>query len=235
MSIGTTGLQGLEDGTTPDYAGFVPIYDRVNAVTSFGTGNRYRRWHLSGLEPVAGEAVLDIGCGTGRMYRRPATRRPDRSGGGPRPLPRDARGSARLGFGNQPRHDRGTAVPRGLLRRRDLRLRDPLRARPRGRLHEHAAGAGAGGRLLLLEMFWPRNTIGRLLVAGYVRGVAKVTNLLLGGSGASTEMLEHLWSAVDAGPGPREIVAALEANGFIDVHSGRTGLFLGEIKGRAPR
>jgi demethylmenaquinone methyltransferase / 2-methoxy-6-polyprenyl-1,4-benzoquinol methylase len=52
----------------------VPRYDLLNDVLSLGLDRRWRRAAISALAPNAGDRVLDLGCGTGKMTDQLARR-----------------------------------------------------------------------------------------------------------------------------------------------------------------
>ena len=234
MTLGSGNPLEINPTVTADYAKFVPIYDRVNAIASMGTGLRYRKDRLRKLEPSVGEAILDLGCGTGRIaIAAQEMVGPTGRVVGVDPCPEMLERAKALGLRETcagsledlPFQDRTfDVVTCGYA----IRYAENLERT----LSEIRRILRPGGRLLLLEMFWPEGAFPRLLVAGYVRGLAKVTSLVGSGSRRSNAMLDHLWHAVDAAAGPKEIVSTLERVGFVDVDFDMTGCFLGEITGR---
>jgi demethylmenaquinone methyltransferase/2-methoxy-6-polyprenyl-1,4-benzoquinol methylase len=206
------------------------LYNRVDALGSFGTGLRYRRDALgrAGLQP--GMRVVDVACGTGLMslaaFRLTQNNLKiigvDPSPGMMSRVPNQLPIELRQGTASSLPVDSG----RGdfLMMGYALRHVDDWRVA----FAEFARILRPGGRLLILELTCPRNHLGRLLFHAYFGGILPALGFLATARPQAWRLYRYYWrSMVQARP-PKTVVETLSCAGFTDVaHSTRHG-FLSE-------
>jgi demethylmenaquinone methyltransferase/2-methoxy-6-polyprenyl-1,4-benzoquinol methylase len=206
------------------------VYNRVDALGSFGTGLRYRRDALgrAGLQP--GMQVLDVACGTGLMSlaacrltqgnlkiigvdpspgmlahapnQLPIELRP----GSASSLPVDAASSDFLMMGYALRH-----------------LDDWPKA-----FADFARVLRPGGRLLILELTYPSNRLGRWLFHAYFGGILPALGFLATARPQAWRLYRYYWRSMIHARPPETVLETLSRAGFATVaHTTRHG-FLSE-------
>lgn len=213
-----------------------PNYDRIEHMMGFGTGPWYRREALirAGLAP--GMRVLDIAIGTGLVAREVlAVLNGDGMVVGLDPS---------AGMLNQAR--RGLGLP-GIL---GYGEQQPIRAASFDFLSmgyalrhlcdltatfaEFARVLRPGGRLCLLELTRPPGRLARGMLRVYLHTIVPFLTRLSTGQRNAAQLMRYFWDTIDACVAPQEILAALDAAGFVAVQ--RTlvlGLF-SEYTARTP-
>jgi len=73
-----------------------------------------------------------------------------------------------------------------------------------------------GGRLCLLEITRPESGTGRLMLKGYMRGVVPMLASLIGKRKETAQLWRYYWDTIEHCASPANIVATLEAAGFVD-------------------
>jgi demethylmenaquinone methyltransferase/2-methoxy-6-polyprenyl-1,4-benzoquinol methylase len=188
----------------------VERYDLVNAVLSLGLDRVWRRAAARTIDARAGERVLDLGCGTGKLGGRLAGRARvtglDLSQQMLRRAKRLVPASMALVQGSAfglPFRDRAfSGVVSGFV----LRNLDDLPLA----LRELARVLHPGGRLALLDITGPRNPALRRLFDGYFGTVAPA----LGGAMGKREAYRYLVRSLAQLPPPPAVLSMLEAAGF---------------------
>jgi demethylmenaquinone methyltransferase/2-methoxy-6-polyprenyl-1,4-benzoquinol methylase len=205
-------VQSLFDRSARDY-------DRIDAITSLGTGSWYRRRMLveAGLAP--GMRVLDVGCGTGLVAREAATivgETGEVVGVDPSPGMR-ARASMLGRFDVM----EGVAewLPVGDGRFDLVTMGYALR-------HVEDLGVAfaefrrvlaPGGRVLLLELTPPKSPAGRVLMRFVMRWLVPSVSSLVTMSRDAWRMMRYFWETIDRCVPPDRVVRALKATGFTGV------------------
>ena len=203
-------------------------YNRIEAVTSLGTGRWYRRKVLleAGLKP--GMRLLDVGCGTG-LVAMPAARIVG-SGGhvlgvdpneGMRSVA-SAHGAFEVveGVAGALPVDTGAfdMVTMGYA----LRHVDDLSAA----FCEFARALTPGGTVVVLEITPPKSVPGRLAMKLIMCWIAPAVSVAVTFGSDAWHLMRYLWDTVDQCVPPDRVLAALENAGFKDVHrSVKVGVF----------
>jgi demethylmenaquinone methyltransferase/2-methoxy-6-polyprenyl-1,4-benzoquinol methylase len=207
-----------------------PIYNRVDALGSFGTGLRYRQDALgrAGLQP--GRQVIDVACGTGLMSLAAIRQTqgnvrivgvdpsPGMLGYAPVQLPLELRkGSA-------------AALPVDSASSDFLMMGYALRHVPDwpAAFAEFARVLRPGGRLLILELTCPSHRFGRLVFHSYFGGFLPALGFVATGRAQAWRLYRYYWRSMVFARSPESVVQTLAQAGFCDVtHNLRHG-FLSE-------
>ena len=205
-------VQRLFDGAAADY-------DRTEGMIGFGTGPRYRYQALlrAGLQP--GMQVLDVGTGTGLVAGRAAE-----IVGNPAlvtgldPSP-GMMASAKLPLGvklvegiaeNIPFPDSSfDFVSMGYALRHVSDLSVAFR--------EFCRVLRPGGRLCILEITRPKNSLLTMLLKGYMGGVVPTMVRLTSKKTDTPLMWSYYWDTIAACAPPSQVMHTLEDSGFKDV------------------
>jgi len=192
------------------------IYDRVDALGSFGRGLIYRQEALgrAGLHP--GARVLDVACGTGLMSLA-ASRltRGEVTLIGVDPSPgMSAQARAKLSFEIHEGVAEALPVPDAsfdfVMMGYALRhVTDWDRA-----FREFARVLRPGGRVLLLEITRPASRGGKIFFDNYFGGVLPALGWLTTGKLRAWRLYRYYWRTMAAARPPAAVLAALGPAGF---------------------
>jgi demethylmenaquinone methyltransferase / 2-methoxy-6-polyprenyl-1,4-benzoquinol methylase len=204
-------VQGLFDETAPDY-------DRIERILAFGSGPWYRRQALLRAGLTAGDRVLDVGIGTG-LVAREAVGIIGSTGSlvGVDPSPGmmgqvDVPG-VELVKGYAERLPRQDASADFLSMGYALRHISDVQAA----FGEFFRVLKPGGRVCVLEITRPSSKLGTTLLRGYMRAAVPMIARVVGKQGHTSELWRYYWDTIEACiPGP-QVVAALQAAGFVNV------------------
>lgn len=206
------------------------VYNRVDALGSLGTGLSYRRDALdrAGLQP--GMQVVDVACGTGLMSLAACRLTQgnlkiigvDPSSGmlahAPNQFPIELRpGSA-------------SALPVEAVSSDFLMMGYALRHLDDwpAAFAEFARVLRPGGRLLILELTYPSNRLGRLLFHAYFGGVLPALGFLATARPQAWRLYRYYWRSMIHARPPKTVVETLSRAGFTGIaHAARHG-FLSE-------
>jgi len=206
------------------------IYNRVDALGSFGTGLRYRRDALerAGLQP--GMRVVDVACGTGLMSLAACRLTqgnlqitgvdpsPGMLAHAPSQLPIELR------QGTASSLPMNTASSDFLMMGYALRHVDDWAAA----FTEFARVLRPGGRLLMLELTCPSNRLGRGLFHAYFGGILPALGFLATARPQAWRLYRYYWRSMIHARPPETVVETLSRAGFTNVaHVARHG-FLSE-------
>jgi demethylmenaquinone methyltransferase/2-methoxy-6-polyprenyl-1,4-benzoquinol methylase len=204
-------VREIFDSTAPDY-------DRIENLLAFGSGPWYRRQALlrAGLQP--GSKVLDVGIGTGLTARAAVEIVGDGAmltGVDPSP---GMMANAQLPAGVTLVEGRAESIPLPDGGYDFLSMGYALR-----HIADFAAAAAEfhrvlkpGGKLCLLEITRPESSTGRLLLKGYMKGVVPMLAGLIGKRKETAQLWRYYWDTIEHCASPANIVATLEAAGFVD-------------------
>jgi len=206
-------LQQLFDSTAADY-------DRIEGLTAFGTGPKYRRDALARAGLRAGMDVLDVGTGTGLTAVQAAFLTIDaRRVLGVDPSP-GMLANARLPDGLRVLEGRAEALPVADASADFLSMGFALRHV--SDLHvvfrEFHRALRPGGRVCVLEITRPRSRTAAFLMKLYMRYAVPFVARLFGRTRNVTALWRYYWDSIEACVPPAAVMAALREAGFVDVH-----------------
>jgi demethylmenaquinone methyltransferase/2-methoxy-6-polyprenyl-1,4-benzoquinol methylase len=207
-----------------------PIYNRVDALGSFGTGLRYRQDALgrAGLQP--GMQVIDVACGTGLMSLAACRQ----TQGNVRIIGIDpSPGMLAQAPGQLPvelRKGAASALPVDAASSDFLMLGYALRHLEDwpAAFAEFVRVLRPGGRLLILEITRPSRRFGRLLFHAYFGGILPALGLMATGRLEAWRLYRYYWRSMLLAHSPETVVQALTQAGFTDVIHGLRHGFLSE-------
>ena len=213
-----------------------PFYDRVVGWGFLGSGVMYRRMAQRRAGIAAGTRILDAAAGTGLM----------------------AQGALGLGVapadivcldpspGMLAEAKKKLSVQTVVASADSIPLPDAafdfvtmgyaLRhvASLEGTFAEYFRVLRPGGRVLILEITKPANRFTRALFRLWFRDIYPFLTWLFTGSRDARKMMRYYWETMDAVVPPAEILAALRAAGFTDVHRHIVGGLFSEYTARKP-
>lgn len=191
-------------------------YDWINTLMSFGSGRWYRRDALRRLGVSAGDALLDVGSGTGVLAlhaqaltgERGLVIALDPSTG---MLAQAARSGVRRcvpGYAERlPFPDaQFDYLTMGYALRHVTDLTQTFA--------EYRRVLKPGGKLLLLEITRPRSRFGMLALRCYMKGIVPALTRLLRGSSEAAELMRYYWDTIEHCVPPQTILDALRDAGF---------------------
>jgi demethylmenaquinone methyltransferase/2-methoxy-6-polyprenyl-1,4-benzoquinol methylase len=195
-------------------------YDRIERFMALGSGSWYRRSALkrAGLKP--GMRVLDVGVGTGLTAREAAAL----VGSGGQVTGVDPSSGmlqrARLPARVQLLLGSAESIPAGDQSADFLSMGYALRhvADFSAAFEEFMRVLAPGGRICLLEITPPRNRLGRSLLKAYMRGLVPLVARMLGTNAESPKLMRYYWDTIESCAPPEQIIEAIRAAGFSDVH-----------------
>lgn len=205
-------LRRVFDNTASDY-------DRIEKLSAFGTGPKYRRDALTRAGLRAGMDVLDVGTGTGLTATQAAA------------LTGDARrvtgvdpsagmlANARFPAGVRVLEGRAEALPVADASCDFLSMGFALRHV--SDLHvvfrEFHRALRPGGTLCILEITRPQSRIAQWGLKLYMHRAVPTIARLAGHSPEVTELWRYYWDSIEACVPPVAVIAALSDAGFIGV------------------
>jgi demethylmenaquinone methyltransferase/2-methoxy-6-polyprenyl-1,4-benzoquinol methylase len=190
-------------------------YDAINAILSFGSGNRYRREALerAGLKP--GEKLLDVATGTGGVARAAARITGQRNVCGV---------DASMGMLLAGRRVQRLAAIEALGERLPIRnasfdmlsIGFALRHLPdlRAAFEEWRRVLKPDGRILILEITPPSSRAAFAMLRLYMKNLVPLLTRLVTRRPASETMMRYHWDTITACVPPETILGALAAAGF---------------------
>lgn len=206
-------VRDMFDSTAEDY-------DRMEHILGLGTGKRYREQALERAGLQAGMRVADVGVGTGLV----------------------AQGAARIagdaalvtGIDPSPGMIANAKVPDGVVLVEGTAEEIPFpdahfdflsmgyALRHIGDLsvafQEFYRVVKPGGKLCLLEITLPETRWGRFLLKCYMKGFVPTLARLVGRKKNTRLLWRYYWDTIEACVPPEQVLAALRAAGFTDVH-----------------
>lgn len=195
-----------------------PTYDRLNRIMSLSADSGWRRAGLRALDASANDLVLDVATGTGDMALG-AVRDYDCTVVG-LDISRNMMGVAdrrRMEEGDQDRYFlvQGDALAMPFKDETFDRAMVAFGVRNMpsldGFLMEVHRCLKDGGRLVVLELSLPANPVLRPLISLYLTRLLPLFAMTQGGDPAA---YRYLTESILTFPPPREVVAAMAANGF---------------------
>jgi demethylmenaquinone methyltransferase/2-methoxy-6-polyprenyl-1,4-benzoquinol methylase len=203
-------------------------YERMDGVLAFGSGTWYRRQALLRAGLVPGQAVVDVGCGTGLLAREAiAIVCADGAAGslvGVDPSPgmmaqvhTNAKvplpPSARFIEGRAERLPLPDASADVLTMGYALRHIDDLAPA----FAEFRRVLRPGGRLLILEITRPESALGLAGLRFYMRFIVPLLARVVARQRDTPRLYRYYWDTVEACVAPGEVLAALQRAGFDSV------------------
>lgn len=209
---------GDREGCPYTFATIARRYDALNHLMSLGQDRRWRRIAAEAARLPDGGRALDVGVGSGDMALALLRRWPGRAVVGIDPTPEMMRAGRRKPDAERVHWTQGNG----------LRLPFPdasfdavtsafvLRnvGDVPGALAEQRRVARSGGRVVCLEMTWPRAPLFRPLFHLYFAGLMPIVNGLLSGQSAAYRRLPR---SVQRFMTPEELRAAMERVGLRNV------------------
>lgn len=203
-----------------------PVYDRLNTLMTFGADGRWRRTAVEAAQLRAGDAAVDVACGTGKlaaalaervgpfgrvigldlapaMLELARTRRPDLL-----QLTFVAGDALALPYGDD-EFDAAT-IAFGLRNLADFEAG----------FRELARVVRPGGRVVCLELTVPRPRWWGRLFHGTFRRVAPVLGALFG----ARDAYRYLPTSLDGFPDPDALAATMRSAGLVGTRYRRMGL-----------
>jgi demethylmenaquinone methyltransferase/2-methoxy-6-polyprenyl-1,4-benzoquinol methylase len=214
--------------TEADRAGFVremfdttaEDYDRMEIILGLGTGPWYRGQALerAGLKP--GMRIVDVGTGTGLVARGAARITGDASlvvGVDPSP---GMLASARLPEGVKLVEGRAEAIPYPDASFDFLSMGYALRhiSDLSVAFREFHRVMKPGAKLCLLEITCPEKAWSRFLLKIYMKGLVPLLALVFARKKNTRLLWRYYWDTIEACVPPEQVVATLEAAGFVNAH-----------------
>jgi demethylmenaquinone methyltransferase/2-methoxy-6-polyprenyl-1,4-benzoquinol methylase len=204
-------LRRVFDETAPDY-------DRIERLLAFGTGPWYRRQALRRAGLAAGDAVLDVGIGTGLVAREalgiigPAGRL---SGVDPSPGMMDQVHLA----GVELVQGRAEQIPKPDASCDFLSMGYALRhvGDVTAAFSEFHRVLRPGGRLLVLEITRPRGRFAHWALRTYMHGIVPLLARLVARRAPTSQLWRYYWDTIEACIAPEAVMQALRDAGFSDV------------------
>lgn len=194
-------------------------YDRIDRVTSLGTGSWYRRKVLREAGLGAGMRLLDVGCGTG-LVARPAAKIVGEAG---QVLGVDPNGSmldiARAHGVTEVREGTAESLPVGdgrfdmLTMGYALRHIDDLSIA----FAEFARVLRPGGKVVIMEITVPRSAVGRAATKLVMRWLVPAVSAVLSMSTDGWRLMRYFWETIDHCVPPARVLEALRRAGFQNV------------------
>ena len=204
-------VQRIFDDTAQDY-------DRIERVLALGSGRWYRRKALQRAGLAAGDAVLDVGIGTGLLAREALALIGPRGrliGVDPSP--------GMIGQVDLPGVELipglAEALPRGDASADVVTMGYALRhiADLAAAFAEFHRVLRPGGRLLMLEITRPRGDRAASLLKLYMRVMVPSIARVVAQRRQTAELWRYFWDTVEACVAPEVVLAALREAGFRDV------------------
>ncbi|MBS1207768.1 MAG: methyltransferase [Proteobacteria bacterium] len=194
-------------------------YDRMEHILGFGTGVQYRSEALERAGLKAGMRIVDVGVGTGLVARGAARIVGDATlvtGVDPSPgMMANAKVPAGVGLVE----GRAEAIPFPDAHFDFLSMGYALRhiSDLSAAFAEFHRVMKPGARLCLLEITCPESAWGKFLLKVYMKGFVPLLALLVGRQKNTRQLWRYYWDTIEACVPPKQVVATLEAAGFIAV------------------
>lgn len=211
-----------------DRAGFVremfdstaEDYDRMELILGFGTGPWYRGQALARAGLKAGMRIVDVGTGTGLVARAAVQITGDAAlviGVDPSP---GMMANAKLPEGVTLVEGRAEAIPYADASFDFLSMGYALRhiSDLSVAFAEFHRVMKPGAKLCLLEITKPESALGSFLLKIYMKGIVPLLAFVVGRQKKGTSRLwRYYWDTIAACVPPAQVVATLEAAGFVNV------------------
>lgn len=211
-----------------DRAGFVremfdstaEDYDRMELILGFGTGPWYRGQALARAGLKAGMRIVDVGTGTGLVARAAVQITGDAAlviGVDPSP---GMMANAKLPEGVSLVEGRAEAIPYPDASFDFLSMGYALRhiSDLSVAFAEFHRVMKPGAKLCLLEITKPESALGSFLLKIYMKGIVPLLAFVVGRQKKGTSRLwRYYWDTIAACVPPAQVVATLEAAGFVNV------------------
>jgi demethylmenaquinone methyltransferase/2-methoxy-6-polyprenyl-1,4-benzoquinol methylase len=194
-------------------------YDRMEHILGFGNGVVYRREALERAGLMSGMNLVDVGVGTGLVARGAV----------------QVVGKATLvtGVDPSPGMMANAKVPEGvkLVEGRAEEIPSPdnhFDFLSMGYALRHISDLSVafaefnrvmkpGAKLCLLEITCPESTWGKFLLKIYMKGFVPLLALVVGRKQNTRQLWRYYWDTIEACVPPKQVVATLEAAGFVNV------------------
>lgn len=215
-------------------------YDRMEHILGLGSGPWYRGQALGRAGLAAGMRVCDVGVGTGLVACAAAQITGDPAlvtGVDPSP---GMLANARIPAGVSLVEGRAEAIPFPDAHFDFLSMGYALRhiSDLSVAFREFNRVMKPGAKLCLLEITCPRSAWGKFLLKIYMKGIVPLLAFVVGRQKRGTcKLWRYYWDTIEACVPPAQVVATLEAAGFVDVqhHVEHKGLpILAEYQARKP-
>lgn len=208
-------------------------YDWINSMMSFGSGEWYRRQALLRAGLKAGDALLDVGAGTG-VISLIGQEIVGAAGSvialDPSPgmlAVASARGvtNTMVGLGeNLPFPDNSfDMVTMGYALRHVADLSQLFA--------EYKRVLKPGGKVLILEITRPQSSLGRAVLKFYMKGIVPTITRLMRGSKQAQELMRYYWDTIDMCVPPQTILDCMASVGLASVNRHRVQAVFSEYTG----
>lgn len=193
-------------------------YDRMEFILGLGTGPWYRGQALERAGLKAGMRIVDIGTGTGLVAQAAVRITGDASlvtGVDPSP---GMMGQARLPEGTTLVEGRAEAIPFPDASFDFLSMGYALRhiSDLSVAFREFHRVMKPGAKLCLLEITRPETRMGRFFLKIYMKGIVPLLAFVVGRQKRGTcKLWRYYWDTIEACVPPAQVVATLEAAGFV--------------------
>ncbi|MGH8201377.1 MAG: class I SAM-dependent methyltransferase [Steroidobacteraceae bacterium] len=194
-------------------------YERIVGLMAMGSGSRYRRRALNSAGLQSGMQVIDVGTGTGLVAREAASLVGPRG----RVLGVDPSAAmlanARALAGVRVAVGRAESIPAPDASADFLSLGYALRhiSDLSVAFREFERVLRPGGRLCLLEITRPEGRWQRALLKTYMRTLVPWAARVLARERDTPLLMRYYWDTIEACIAPLQIIAALDAAGFLEV------------------
>lgn len=195
-------------------------YDRMEHILGFGTGPWYRGQALERAGLKAGMRIVDVGTGTGLVAREAVRITGDAKlviGVDPSP---GMMANAKLPEGVTLVEGRAEAIPYPDASFDFLSMGYALRhiSDLSVAFAEFHRVMKPGAKLCLLEITKPESALGSFLLKIYMKGIVPLLAFVVGRQKKGTSRLwRYYWDTIEACVPPAQVVATLEAAGFVNV------------------
>jgi demethylmenaquinone methyltransferase / 2-methoxy-6-polyprenyl-1,4-benzoquinol methylase len=194
-------------------------YDRMEHILGLGTGVLYRSEALERAGLKAGMRIVDVGVGTGLVARGAAKIVGDATlviGVDPSP---GMMANAKVPDGVKLVEGRAEAIPFPDASFDFLSMGYALRhiSDLSAAFAEFKRVMKPGAKLCLLEITCPESAWGKFLLKIYMKGFVPLLALVVGRKQNTRQLWRYYWDTIEACVPPEQVIATLEAAGFVNV------------------